>query len=93
MRSRRRAGERDFDGGPEGGSGRGDGGRHRLRRRRRRREGRDYIELPGGEEKPKEDPLEQRSIALVVLFFVVVILAVCVSIIMKSVEVEVFPEM
>ena len=69
-------------------------GRHRSgSRRRRRREGFDYIELPDGEERPKEDLQEQKSIALLVVFFVIVVLAVCVSIIMRSVEVETFPEM
>ena len=83
MRSRRRA-----EGRVSGGVREGESGRHRSRRRRRRREGRDYIGLPDGEEKPKEDPLEQRSIALVVLFAVIILLAICFSIIAISLTVE-----
>jgi hypothetical protein len=85
--------ERDFDGGRR--EGERDGrrrGRHRSRSRRRR-EGFDYIELPDGEERLKEDPREQKSIALLVLAILVVVVAVCISIIMRSVEVETFAEM
>ena len=69
-----------------------DSGRRRSgRHRRRRREGRAYFEFPEDDAKPVEDPLEQRSVGLLVLFVVVVILAICVSVIMRSCEVETFP--
>ena len=68
-----------------------DSGRRKSgRRRRRRREGRDYFEFPDDDGKPKEDPLEQRSVGVLVLFVVVVIMALCLAVIMRSCEVETF---
>lgn len=82
-----------FDGLGEEGREKRRRGRHHSRSRRGRRAGRDYIEWPDGEEVPKEDPREERSIALLVFVFVTVVVAVCLSIIMRSMEIETFPEM
>ena len=67
------------------------GRRKSGRRRRRRREGRDYFEFPEDDAKPVEDPMEQRSVGLLVLFVVAVILVICLTVIMRSCEVETFP--
>lgn len=63
----------------------------RGRRRSKQSGGRDHFDLRAGDERPKGDPKEEKSTALVVLFFVMVVVAVCVAIILRSVEGESFP--
>jgi signal peptidase I len=61
------------------------------RRRRRAREGHDYFEFADDDRKLPDDALEQRSVGLLVMFVVVLLLAVCFLLIIRSCEVETFP--
>jgi hypothetical protein len=66
----------------------------RRRRRRRRstvREERDYFEFASEDTGPGSDPQEQRSVGVLVLSVVGLILILCVTVIMRSCEVETFP--
>ena len=60
------------------------------RRRRRRREDREYFEF-AAEDGP--DPRDQRSIGVLVFAVVVLLLVVCITVIMRSMDLERFPGM
>jgi hypothetical protein len=62
----------------------------RRRRRRRRREDRDYFEFAAEE---GADPKDQRSVGILVMAVVVLLLAVCAMVSVRSIEVEKFPGM
>jgi hypothetical protein len=63
---------------------------HRHRRRRRRREDREYFEF-AAEEAP--DPTDQRSVGILVLAVVILLLVVCATVILRSMDLEKFPGM